>query len=72
MVPSSSAHCVTGSTTSAARAVSEGTKSATTSRSSAASRSPTCPACGAETTGFEPNTSSPRGPPGVPSASSSS
>ena len=72
MVPVSSAHWVTGSTTSASAAVSLITRSATTSRSSAASRSATWLAFGADTTMLLPKTSSALGPSGVPSASSSS
>ncbi len=72
MVPVSSAHCVTGSTTSASAAVSDITRSQTTSRSRAASRSVTWVAFGAETTMLLPNTSSARAPSAVPSASSSS
>ena len=72
MVPVSSAHWVTGSTTSASAAVSLITMSATTSRSSAARRSVTWEAFGAETTMLEPKTSRLLGPSGVPSASSSS
>ena len=72
MVPVSSAHWVTGSTTSAIAAVSDITRSATTSRSRAASRSVTWVARGAETTMLLPNTSSARAPPSVPSESRSS
>ena len=72
MVPVSSAHWVTGRTTSASAAVSESTMSATTSRSSDSSRWVTWVARGAETTMLEPKTSSADGPPGCPSASSSS
>ena len=61
-MPSSSAHCVTGSTTSASRAVSEGTKSQTTSRSSAPSRRMRSVASGTLTTRFEPWTNSARIP----------
>ncbi len=56
-MPSSSAHCVTGNTTSAIAAVSDITKSATTNRSSAFKRSATPDARGADTTGLLPNTS---------------
>ena len=72
MVPVSSAHCVTGRTTSASAAVSLSTRSATTSRSRSASRAATWVAFGAETTMLQPKTSSAFGPPSVPSASSSS
>ena len=72
MVPVSSAHCVTGRTTSASAAVSLITMSATTSRSRSASRAATWVALGAETTMLLPKTSSAFGPPSVPSASSSS
>ncbi len=71
-MPVSSAHCVTGRTTSASAAVSDSTTSQTTSRSSASIRSATWAEAGAETTGLEPNTSRARDPSGVPSASSSS
>ncbi len=70
MVPVSSAHCVTGSTTSASRAVSESTTSHTARKSSDRSRSSTCAARGAETTGLDPITSSDLT--SDPSASSSS
>ncbi len=56
IVPSSSAHCVVGSTTSASAAVSERKKSPTTSRSSFRSP-PRCVRFGAETTRLEPITS---------------
>ncbi len=72
MVPVSSAHCVTGRTTSAIAAVSLITMSATTSRSSDSSRSRTWVALGAETTMLLPKTSSARAPSAVPSASRSS
>ena len=62
MVPVSSAHWVTGRTTSASAAVSDSTMSATTSRSSDSSRSATWLALGAETTMLLPKTSSARGP----------
>ncbi len=73
-VPVSSAHCVTGSTTSASRADSESTTSQTTRKSSARMRSSTCAARGADTTGLDAISSSARTPSGVsrPSASSSS
>ena len=71
IVPSSSAHCAIGSTTSARSAVSDRKKSATTRKSSASSRSCTWPARGAETTMLEPMTKSARTPPSVPSVSSS-
>ena len=60
IVPSSSAHWVTGSTTSASSVVSLGTRSQTTSRSSAASRRRTALASGALTTGLLPCTNSAR------------
>ena len=69
IVPSSSAHWVTGSTTSAIAAVSDITRSATTSSSSEANRSVMCVAFGAETTMLLPNTSSAWAPPSVPNAS---
>ena len=72
IVPSSSAHCAEGRTTSARRAVSDRKKSQTTRKSSAPSRSSMCVACGADTTGFEPITSRPRTPRSRPSVSSSS
>ncbi len=59
IVPSSSAHWVEGSTTSASWAVSERKKSATTSVSSALSRFSTRTASGAETAMFEPTTKRP-------------
>ena len=62
VVPLSSAHCALGSTTSASAAVSERKKSATISVSSERSRDSMCEACGAETTGLEPITSSVRTP----------
>ena len=71
-MPVSSAHCVTGSTTSAIAAVSDITTSQTTSRSSASSRVVTCVALGALTTMLDPRTSIAEGPSSVPSASSSS
>ena len=71
-MPLSSAHCVTGSTTSASAAVSLITMSATTSRSRSASRDATWVALGADTTMLLPKTSSAFGPPSVPRASSSS
>ena len=67
MVPSSSAHCVTGSTTSARSAVSEGTTSATTRRSRRPRASRTTETFGADTTGLAPWTRSALGPPSVPS-----
>ena len=72
MVPSSSAHWVTGSTTSASAAVSERKKSQTTSRSRRASPSRTRLTFGAETTTFDPCTSRARMPSGWPRVSSSS
>ncbi|CPU67299.1 Uncharacterised protein [Mycobacteroides abscessus] len=63
MVPSSSAHCVTGSTTSASSAVSDGTRSHTTSRSSARRFAATRSASGALTTTFDPCRSKARGRP---------
>ena len=66
MVPSSSAHCVTGSTTSARSAVSEGTTSATTRRSRRPRASRTTETFGADTAGLAPWTRS-LGPPSVPS-----
>ena len=71
-MPVSSAHCVTGSTTSAIAAVSDITTSQTTSRSSASSRAVTWVALGALTTMLEPMTSSAEGPSSVPSESRSS
>ena len=63
-MPSSSAHCVTGSTKSASAAVSEKKKSHTTSRSSASRPARTCETSGADTTTFDPCTSRQRtGPP---------
>ena len=70
MVPSSSAHCAVGSTTSAMPAVSDRKMSETTRKSRAASRSATRLASGAETTMFEASTSRARTPPSVPSRSS--
>lgn len=70
VVPVSSAHCVTGSTTSASSAVSDSTTSHTARKSSERMRSSTCAARGADTTGLEPISSSARM--SVPSASSSS
>ena len=73
MVPSSSAHWVTGSTTSASAAVSEGTKSHDDEQVEPAERRRARPRRWApRPTGLEPCTSSARGPPGVPSRDSSS
>ncbi len=59
MVPSSSAHCAIGSTTSARDAVSDRNMSATTSRSSPPIRPASAVASGAETSGFAAITISP-------------
>ena len=56
-VPVSSAHCVTGNTTSANAAVSDSTTSHTARKSSARNRDVTKSASGADTTGFDPATS---------------
>ena len=71
-VPSSSAHCAEGSTTSATFAVSERKKSATARKSSRPRRPLTFVAFGAETIGLDPTTRSARMPPGSPADSISS
>lgn len=70
MVPVSSAHCVTGRTTSASAAVSDSTTSQTARKSRDLRRSSMCAARGADTTGLDAISSSERM--SVPSASSSS
>ena len=70
VVPSSSAHCAEGNTTSARLAVSERKKSATTRQSSARKRSPTRMPSGAETAMFDPMTNIARTPSSVPIDSS--
>ena len=71
-MPSSSAHCVTGRTTSARRAVSDGNASHTTSKSNRFKRSSNSAALGADTTGFAPMTHKARTPPRSPNESKSS
>ena len=72
IVPSSSAHCADGRTTSAIRAVSERKKSETARKSSDASRASTSCAAGDETSALKPMTNSARTPPSVPQLWSSS